>query len=215
MYMYIIGGDMSQDYNTRPVVGSNLNQMQKRAREIDPQNEFVKFMESVQDDMFVKCLYQFNTKCIPAEMAARVERVADKITAKCTISPSNNITVVRCQINFQDDNNDDDSFDEDVIFAVKQFLIDGDDMDELYIDDDNKNDNVDVNGDAPNDDENQIQNDQVQFKYDKTFRVAFKRLKGSHLAYKKAVEDFYYAKEICQAMILDDDDDDVNVKKQQ
>merc|ERR1712107_901762 len=92
---------------------------QIRADEIDPKQEFEKYVDHVKDDLFVNTFYQFFTYAPPAEIAARLERVADRNGAKITISPQNNITPIRCAVAF-----DDKGGDEDVIFACKQFLID-------------------------------------------------------------------------------------------
>merc|ERR1712228_507878 len=152
---------------------SKQTPMEIRAKELDPKNEFVKYMDHVKDDLFVNTFYQFFTYAPPAEIAARVERIAGRAGAKVTISPKNNVSLVRCAVAF-----DDKGGDEDVIFACKQFL---------------------------NDDEKE-EDDKVQKTKDmsdKRYVVSFKRLKGSHLAYQKAIEDFYGAKEIMAAMDFD------------
>merc|ERR1711920_981730 len=87
--------------------------------------EFEKYVDHVKDDLFVNTFYQFFTYAPPAEIAARLERVADRNGAKITISPQNNITLIRCAVAF-----DDKGGDEDVIFACKQFLIDDADYQE-------------------------------------------------------------------------------------
>merc|ERR1711971_1473524 len=138
--------------------------------------------DHVKDGLFVNTFYQFFTYAPPAEIAARVERIAGRAGAKVTISPKNNVSLVRCAVAF-----DDKGGDEDVIFACKQFLID--DADYQSDDDDEKEE----------DDEVQKTKDMS----DKRYVVSFKRLKGSHLAYQKAIEDFYGAKEIMAAMDFD------------
>merc|ERR1712154_734633 len=155
--------------------------MEKRAKELDPKNEFVKYMDHVKDDLFVNTFYQFFTYAPPAEIAARLEKVADRAGAKITISPQNNITLIRCAVAF-----DDKGGDEDVIFACKQFLIDDADYKEEKEDDEEEQDQG--NG---NDNESEL---------NKRYLASFKRLKGSHLAYQKAIEDFYQAPEIMAAM---------------
>jgi len=146
--------------------------MEIRASELDPKNEFSKYMDHVKDDLFVNTFYQFFTYAPPAEIAARIERIANRAGAKVTVSPKNNITLVRCAVAFNDEGGD-----EDVIFACKQFLIDDADYQE-----DEEEETVDLNNSG------------------KRFVVSFKRLRGSHLAYQKAIEDFYGAKEIMAAM---------------
>merc|ERR1711933_714638 len=160
-----------------------LTPMEKRAKELDTKNEFVKYMDHVKDDLFVNTFYQFFTYAPPAEIAARVEKVADRAGAKVTISPQNNISLIRCAVAF-----DDKGGDEDVIFACKQFLVDDAD----YQDEDEK------------DEEEQDEEDADMEKEDKRYLVSFKRLQGSHMAYQKAIEDFYGAKEIMAAMDIDD-----------
>merc|ERR1719216_750600 len=103
----------------RDPTGQTKSPMQIRAEEIDPKQEFEKYVDHVKDDLFVNTFYQFFTYAPPAEIAARLERVADRNGAKITISPQNNITLIRCAVAF-----DDKGGDEDVIFACKQFLID-------------------------------------------------------------------------------------------
>jgi len=148
--------------------------MEIRAAELDPKNEFSRYMDHVKDDLFVNTFYQFFTYAPPAEIAARIERIANRAGAKVTVSPKNNITLVRCAVAFNDEGGD-----EDVIFACKQFLIDDADYQE-------------------EEDENEEAQDLKTA--DKRFVVSFKRLRGSHLAYQKAIEDFYGAKEIMAAM---------------
>merc|ERR1712154_418087 len=142
--------------------------MEIRAKELDPNNQFVKYMDHVKDDLFVNTFYQFFTYCAPAEIAARVERIADRAGAKITISPKNNITLIRCAVAFDDKG----SGDEDVIFACKQFLVDDSDYqdDETSDNDDEKDEDVEKTTDMSN----------------KRYVVSFKRLQGSHLAYQKA-----------------------------
>jgi len=149
--------------------------MEIRAKELDPKNEFARYMDHVKDDLFVNTFYQFFTYAPPAEIAARIERIANRAGAKVTVSPKNNITLVRCAVAFNDEGGD-----EDVIFACKQFLIDDADYQEV--------------------DEGQDEEQDDMMAADKRFVVSFKRLRGSHLAYQKAIEDFYGAKEIMAAM---------------
>merc|ERR1712062_708648 len=137
--------------------------------------------DHVKDDLFVNTFYQFFTYAPPAEIAARLERVADRNGAKITISPQNNITLIRCAVAF-----DDKGGDEDVIFACKQFLIDDADYKEEEEDEQGQN------------------TDSKDSSEDKRYLASFKRLKGSHLAYQKAIEDFYQAKEIMAAMDIKD-----------
>merc|ERR1711994_1225239 len=160
--------------------------MQKRAKELDPKDEFEKYVDHVKDDLFVNTFYQFFTHVPPAEIAARLEKVADRAGAKITISPQNNITLIRCAVAF-----DDKGGDEDVIFACKQFLID---------DADYKEDDVE----EEEEDEQGQNTDSKDSSEDKRYLASFKRLKGSHLAYQKAIEDFYQAKEIMAAMDIKD-----------
>jgi len=156
--------------------------MEIRAKELDPSNEFVKYMDHVKDDLFVNTFYQFFTYAPPAEIAARVERIADRSGAKTTISPKNNVSLVRCAVAY-----DDKGGDEDVIFACKQFLID----------------DADYQPEEDENDEDDKKKKDVNEKEEKRYVVSFKRLKGSHLAYQKAIEDFYGAKEIMAAMDFD------------
>merc|ERR1712228_675600 len=172
------GVTSAENYKRRDPTSSGQTEqtpMGKRAEELDPNNEFVKYMDHVKDDLFVNTFYQFFTYAPPAEIAARVERIAGRAGAKVTISPKNNVSLVRCAVAF-----DDKGGDEDVIFACKQFLIDDAD----YQSDEEENDD---------EDDEEVQERDMS---DKRYVVSFKRLKGSHLAYQKAIEDFYGAKEI-------------------
>jgi len=164
--------------------------MEKRAKELDPKNEFVKYMDHVKDDLFVNTFYQFFTYAPPAEIAARVERIADRAGAKVTISPKNNLSLVRCAVAFDDKG----SGDEDVIFACKQFLVDDSD----YLDE--SSDTSDDDEKSSSEDEQEVMEKDMK---NKRYVVSFKRLQGSHLAYQKAIEDFYGAKEIMAAMDFD------------
>jgi serine/threonine protein kinase len=177
-----------------------LTPLELRAKEIDPNNEFNKYIDHVRDDLFVNTLFQFFSYAPPAEIAARVERVADRVHAKTTIAPKSNITLVRCAVAF-----DDEAGEEDVIFAVKQFLIDDNDYvsEEVTAEDEEEIDEEEEEAEQENiNDENSNSNsinieEAVQVK---RYLVSFKRLKGSHMAYTRAVEDFYSAPEIARAM---------------
>eukprot|EP00488_Nonionellina_sp_1-RS-2012_P004142 TRINITY_DN9243_c0_g1_i1.p1 TRINITY_DN9243_c0_g1~~TRINITY_DN9243_c0_g1_i1.p1 ORF type:complete len:176 (-),score=66.05 TRINITY_DN9243_c0_g1_i1:353-880(-) len=166
--------------------------MEIRAKELDPNDEFMKYTDHVRDELFVNTFYQFFTYCAPAEIAARVERIADRAGAKITISPKHNVTLIRCAVAF-----DDKGGDEDVIFACKQFLVDDSD----YVEDE-EDDAADDDNDNDEKEEEEEEEEEAQKKdlVDKRYVVSFKRLKGSHLAYQKAIEDFYGAKEIMAAM---------------
>merc|ERR1712083_826000 len=172
-----------ENFTRRDPTGQNKNAMQLRADELDPEDNFEKYVDHVKDDLFVNTFYQFFTYARPAEIAARLERVADRNGAKITISPQNNITLIRCAVAF-----DDKGGDEDVIFACKQFLID----------------DADYKEDDAESDEEQEPKDKESATEDKRYLASFKRLKGSHLAYQKAIEDFYQAKEIMAAMDIMD-----------
>jgi serine/threonine protein kinase len=172
----------SMEYTTRPLLDpkNKDSPIQRRANELDPQHEFSKYMDHVKDDLFVNTFYQFFTRVNPAQIAARVERIADRAGASVTVSPKNNIILVRCAVAF-----DDKAGDEDVVFACKQFLTDEQD----YQSDEDVGDDESDAAQVHKDDE-------------KSYLVSFKRLKGSHLAYQKAVEDFYNAVELTSAMDL-------------
>merc|ERR1712228_805984 len=165
---------------SRTISLSLMNPIQTRAKELDPMNEFVKYMDHVKDDLFVNTFYQFFTYAPPAEIAVRIEKVAGRVGAKITIAPKRNISLIRCSVRFVDKGND-----EDIIFSCKQFLID----DAYYK--------------QQEDDKKRDENDKEEYKY-KRYIVSFKRLKGSHFAYQKVIEDFYGAKEIKAVMDFDD-----------
>merc|ERR1711933_628050 len=141
------GVTSAEDYKKRDPTSKGqheLTPMELRAKELDPKDEFVKYMDHVKDDLFVNTFYQFFTYAPPAEIAARVERIADRSGAKTTISPKNNVSLVRCAVAY-----DDKGGDEDVIFACKQFLIDDAD----YQPDEDENDEDDKKKKEVNDKE--------------------------------------------------------------
>merc|ERR1712241_825251 len=156
-----------------PTNESSPDPMEASAKRLDPEGDFDKYVDHVKDDLFVNTFYQFFTFAPPAQIAARLETVAVRAGAKITVSPQNNIMLIRCAVAF-----DDKGGDEDVIFACKQFLVD--------------------DADYQDEEEEDVE------KEDKRYLVSFKRLQGSHMAYQKAIEDFYGAKEIMAAMDIDD-----------
>merc|ERR1711879_800834 len=169
------------DFKVRdPTNESSPDSMAASAQRLDPQGDFDKYVDHVKDDLFVNTFYQFFTFAPPAQIAARLETVAVRAGAKITVSPQNNITLIRCAVAF-----DDKGGDEDVIFACKQFLIDDAD----YKDDDEESDAEEQDQGKANDSEQK-----------KRYLASFKRLKGSHLAYQKAIEDFYQSPVIMAAM---------------
>merc|ERR1719412_876145 len=119
------------DFKVRdPTNESSPDSMAASAQRLDPQGDFDKYVDHVKDDLFVNTFYQFFTFAPPAQIAARLETVAVRAGAKITVSPQNNITLIRCAVAF-----DDKGGDEDVIFACKQFLIDDADYKEEKEDD--------------------------------------------------------------------------------
>jgi len=168
-----------------PTNESSPDPMAANAQRLDPEGDFDKYVDHVKDDLFVNTFYQFFTFAPPAQIAARLETVAVRAGAKITVSPQNNITLIRCAVAF-----DDKGGDEDVIFACKQFLIDDADYKEEKEDDEES--------DVEEQPQNQDNHNKSELK--KRYLASFKRLKGSHLAYQKAIEDFYQAPEIMQAM---------------
>merc|ERR1712130_454306 len=173
-------------FNTvRDPTGRKQTPMQAKAKQLDPADEFNKYVDHVKDDLFVNTFYQFFTFVPPAQIAARLETVAVRAGAKITVSPQNNTTLIRCAVAF-----DDKGGDEDVIFACKQFLIDDADYKEEKEDDEEADVEEQDQGNG-NDNESEL---------NKRYLASFKRLKGSHLAYQKAIEDFYQAPEIMAAM---------------
>merc|ERR1711879_594766 len=181
-------GVPSIDKFTVRATGSSDNEsspdpMQASAQRLDPQGDFDKYVDHVKDDLFVNTFYQFFTFAPPAQIAARLETVAVRAGAKITVSPQNNITLIRCAVAF-----DDKGGDEDVIFACKQFLIDDADYKDEK-DDDEESDAEEQDQGKANDSEQK-----------KRYLASFKRLKGSHLAYQKAIEDFYQSPVIMAAM---------------
>jgi len=185
---------------TRDPTGQNgPTPMQTKAKELDPEDEFNRYVDHVKDDLFVNTFWQFFTYVPPAEIAARLDVVSARVGAKITVSPKNNISLIRCAVAF-----DDKGGDEDVIFACKQFLIDDAD----YKEENEENENGDGNEEDDNEEEEQNGNEQEDDKktaeYPKRYLASFKRLKGSHLAYQKAIEDFYMATEIKEAMDIED-----------
>lgn len=192
-------------------IGNGASEMEQRAKQLDPNDEFSKYVDHVRDDLFVNTFYQFFTQHGPAQIAARVERIADRAGAKITVSPKHNVTLIRCAVAF-----DDKGGDEDVIFACKQFLVDDTDYVEDEDEEDETADNEDddqVKDETVDDDDQKEQEPEPQKEKEsddaskedgsKRYVVSFKRLKGSHLAYQKAIEDFYGAKEIMEVMDFD------------
>jgi len=153
-------------------------------------------VDHVKDDLFVNTFYQFFTYAPPAEIAARLEKVAARNGAKITISPQNNITLIRCAVAF-----DDKGGDEDVIFACKQFLIDDADYKEEEEEEEEQSGDEQEEVDSKKGKKEEVEGKKME---DKRYLASFKRLKGSHLAYQKAIEDFYEAKEIMAAMDIVD-----------
>merc|ERR1719266_1701951 len=156
------------DFKVRdPTNESSPDSMAASAQRLDPQGDFDKYVDHVKDDLFVNTFYQFFTFAPPAQIAARLETVAVRAGAKITVSPQNNITLIRCAVAFEDKGGD-----EDVIFACKQFLID---------DADYKDEDEEQSGDDEEEEE-QDQGKKADSKVeDKRYLASFKRLKGSHL----------------------------------
>eukprot|EP01084_Bolivina_argentea_P158332 275824_1 len=105
---------------------STLSPLQKRAKELDPKNEFVENVNHVKDDTFINSLYQFFTYSPPAEMAARIERAAVKFGADINVSPKDNLITIECKLesNRLMATDKKQSVSETAMFCVKQFLID-------------------------------------------------------------------------------------------
>jgi len=203
-------GVTSADYTKVRVVRGQAKRtpFQARAMKVDPSDDFLRYADHVKDDLFVNTFYQFFTYAPPAEIAVRLETVAVRNGAKITIAPKNNITLIRCAVAF-----DDKGGDEDVIFACKQFLISDDDYKADDDDDDEassschgapRRNHDDDDDEEADDDGDREQKAPEHGLYAKRYLASFKRLKGSHLAYQKAIEDFYHSKEIMAAMDIED-----------
>ena len=81
-----------------PDANIKLSPLQKRAKEIDPNNLFAQNLNHVDDDLFINSLFQFWTYVPPAEMAARIERAAVFFKNTVDISPAENLVNFICYI---------------------------------------------------------------------------------------------------------------------
>eukprot|EP01084_Bolivina_argentea_P219316 371999_1 len=72
------------EYKTQNI--NNINVFKYRAKELDPYNDFMSNMEILKDEMLIMYgTYQFFTTVKPAEIAARLEVVADRNGNKLTV----------------------------------------------------------------------------------------------------------------------------------
>jgi len=173
---------VSKNYIVR---GDNLkSEIQKRVETLDPNNEFNKYLDHLKDDTFVNTYYRFLTFKKPNEVAARIERIADRLHSEITFAPSQHIIMIRSTVTF-----DNDTSEEDIVIAVKQFIYDGTDSQENA----NNNNNND-------DTKESINNQDINANENLRYIVAFKRLKGSPITYQQVVEQFYNADDIVDIM---------------
>jgi len=173
---------VSKNYIVR---GDNLkSEIQKRVETLDPNNEFNKYLDHLKDDTFVNTYYRFLTFKKPNEVAARIERIADRLHSEITFAPSQHIIMIRSTVTF-----DNDTSEEDIVIAVKQFIYDGTDSQENA----NNNNNND-------DTKESINNQDINVNENLRYIVAFKRLKGSPITYQQVVEQFYNADDIVDIM---------------
>ena len=68
--------------------------IQRRAKEIDPYNEFVENIYDIKNYLFIDSLFIFWTYSPPAEIAARIERAAVKLGTKINIKPKENLVKI-------------------------------------------------------------------------------------------------------------------------
>jgi len=175
---YIVRGD-----NLKPAI-------LKRVEKLDPNNEFNEYLDHINDDTFILTYYRFLTVKQPNEVAARVEHVASRLQSTVTFAPAQHLTMIRAIVTY-------DSEEDDVLIAVKQFVYNGPEPQD-------KSDDVD------NDSNDDIkQNDKVnnEPKEETVYLVAFKRLKGTPVSYKRIVEEYYNAPEIVEIMETKDIED--------
>ena len=144
------------------------------AHEVDPRNDFVKYTDHVKDDLYVNSFYQFFTHRLPAEIAVRVERVICRMNGKITISPKDNISHIRATVELEYDGEVYEEEPEEVVVSCKQFVVN----DAHFVHDYEA---------AP------------EINEGTHFLVSFKRVKGSHLAYKELMEELWATPEIKSA----------------
>jgi len=187
----------------------------RRIEKFDPDDEFNHYLDHIKDDTFINTYYQFLTLKEPNEIAARIERVADRLQAKTTFSPVQHVTIIRAAVTF-----DKEQVEDDIIIAVKQFVYDGEDSKQENNENENENENENDNNNNNNDDVKQndnninnvnnvdnvdnINNNNKNIDNSNKIRyiVKFKRLQGDTASYKHVVEEFYNAIEILDVMDL-------------
>jgi len=111
--------------------------------------------------------------------------------------------MIRSSIMFEND-----TAEEDVIIAVKQFIYDGIDIQENSNINSNKNSDDETkqsdNNNNNNNNNKDINNNVNDVNDNVRYMVAFKRLKGSAVSYQRVVEQFYNADDIIQIMDTED-----------
>jgi len=201
-----VHNDIVRGDNLKPII-------QRRIEKIDPKNEFNQNVDNFDDDSFINCYYQFFTTAKPNELAVRLERVADRQRATTTIDPSQPVVLIRCAVAFGDAKNEqNDKNEDDVIIAVKQFIVNDEDSKDNNNNNNNNNDNVNSNNINHNNADNHIKdinndhniNSNNNNAQKTQYLVVFKRLKGDSKSYRTAVEQYYYAIEIMEIMDIDD-----------
>jgi len=155
-------------------------------KKLDPKDEFNHLLDHVKDGTFVSTYHKFLTRTQPNEIAARIERIADRLHSKITCFPSQHAILIHSSVTFVNPKQE-----EDVVIAVKQFISDDKDSK------DNGENNQNANKNNPN----------KKIDQHPRYLVAFKRLKGSSLSYKKVVEEYYNAPEMIEIMDFTDIED--------
>jgi len=148
----------------RDPLGS-ASDLERRIKEIDPQKEFDRNIQNIQDCIFPHSLFQFFTYKSPQEMAVRIESAATKNQMKIQMVPSENLITMECgfiakDILMVDGTNKAPT--EIVTFCAKQFAVD----------------------DISNNDKPLFQRDDIKY------LVSFKRLQGTFAAYSKIMTMF-------------------------
>ena len=165
-----------------------LTPLEQRMLEIDPNNDFDASIQCVADGAFPNSMFQFFTDRSAKEMAARIERAANKKSMTVSISPKDNLVTITCGYIGKDlllaDGSTAKAPSEKITFCAKQFVLDA----------------IDTKSEKT-----------LSERKDVKYLISFKRLQGRVAAYTKIMNDFVGISDFAEVINWDDfdlDDDD-------
>jgi len=194
------------DYRTQKANAQQITEFAKRCQQIDPNDEYELNIQSIDLDNYQNTSpYQFVTQMGPREVAARLEKIINRLLGKIEFAAKQTCTYITLAVTNDNNNEISQQKNEDIKQNDKN--------------NNNNNNNDNDNKQDENDDDNIVvcQVQQYEIKSDETptrYLVVFRRFKGSILDYNLFIQQLFDSEitEIVDSeFVLHQNDDDKNI----